>query len=83
MPIYEYRCRSCGHSFETLIRPPATSRATWPSCQGQDLEQLLSLFAVNYKEKSRAAFKAACKENEKTLKEQRIAQREEEMHHHH
>ena len=83
MPIYEFKCRGCGHSFEALVRPPSTSAPTCPSCQGQDLEQLLSAFAVSSEERSKSAFKGAKKDNEKTLRDQRIAQHEEEMHHHH
>ena len=45
MPLYDYECRGCGHRFEALVRP--SSPAVCPSCQGQDLEQLLSLFAVS------------------------------------
>ncbi|MGE0040321.1 MAG: zinc ribbon domain-containing protein [Vicinamibacterales bacterium] len=45
MPIFEYRCRACRHTFEALVRggtvPPC------PSCQGADLEKLPSLFAVD------------------------------------
>ena len=40
MPLYEYKCRGCGHQYEALVRgvevPPC------PSCKGQDLERLLS-----------------------------------------
>jgi hypothetical protein len=25
VPIYEYACRSCGHAFERLVLPPATT----------------------------------------------------------
>ena len=40
MPIYEYACRGCGHEFEQLVRTGDTPAC--PSCQGQDLERLLS-----------------------------------------
>ena len=81
MPIYEYKCRGCGHCFEALVLPPSTT-STCPSCKSQDLEQLLSDFAVNSEERSKSAFSAAKKENEKTLFDQRVAQHE-ELHHHH
>jgi len=45
MPIYEYHCRQCANEFELLVLP-ATPVAACPSCQSQDLEQLLSGFAV-------------------------------------
>jgi len=41
MPIYEYRCRACGHAFETLVLGAA--RPACPACEGHDLERLLSL----------------------------------------
>jgi len=45
MPIYEYECRACGHQFELLVLK--TTVAACPSCEGQDLERLLSGFAVS------------------------------------
>jgi putative FmdB family regulatory protein len=49
MPIYEYECRGCGQRFEHLVRPPipAGDNLACPSCQSQDLEKLLSSFAVS------------------------------------
>ncbi|HEX3701989.1 MAG TPA: zinc ribbon domain-containing protein [Vicinamibacterales bacterium] len=50
MPIYEYECRACGHRFERLIRPASSSNdgsVACPACQSQELERLLSLFAVS------------------------------------
>jgi putative FmdB family regulatory protein len=49
MPLYEYLCRACGHAFEALVRngivPPC------PSCKSEDLERLLSDFAVDSAER--------------------------------
>jgi len=50
MPIYEYECRACRARFEHFIRPsnpPDPVTPSCPSCQSQDLERLLSMFAVN------------------------------------
>jgi putative FmdB family regulatory protein len=50
MPIYEYECRGCGHRFEHLLRPSSSAAADspeCPSCHSQDLEKLLSSFAVS------------------------------------
>jgi putative FmdB family regulatory protein len=45
MPLYEFQCRGCNHRFEELVRasdgPPHC-----PSCQGRELDKLLSAFAV-------------------------------------
>ena len=51
MPLYEFACRTCHKEFETLVtrdRP-----AVCPSCAGQDLEKLLSVFAVSAPSSSR------------------------------
>jgi putative FmdB family regulatory protein len=45
MPIYEYRCRSCDHEFETLIQ--GSARPVCPGCGGKKLEKKLSVFAVS------------------------------------
>lgn len=45
MPIYEYECRGCGHQFEFLLLPSTV--AACPSCGGQELERVISLFAVS------------------------------------
>jgi putative FmdB family regulatory protein len=45
VPIYEYRCRQCAEEFELLVLS-ATVPAC-PACEGRDLDQLLSGFAVS------------------------------------
>jgi putative FmdB family regulatory protein len=50
MPIFEYACRSCGHTFEQfLVGADAGGPAALacPACQGRDLDRLISLFAVD------------------------------------
>jgi putative FmdB family regulatory protein len=47
MPLYEYKCCGCGHAFEVLVRPSDTDAPACPSCQSQDLERLLSMFAAS------------------------------------
>jgi len=44
MPIYEYECRKCGHRFEALVN--GSLKASCPGCQGDQLERMLSVFAV-------------------------------------
>jgi len=44
MPIFEYRCSTCDHRFELLMRGSETPRC--PSCEGEDLVKQLSTFAV-------------------------------------
>ena len=57
MPIYEYQCRTCDEVFELLVR--SGDVAMCPSCHGQNLERLLSSFAVNSDERSKATLQAA------------------------
>jgi len=45
MPIYEYACRGCSHQFELLVLKGTV--AVCPECQSQELEQLISGFAVS------------------------------------
>ena len=45
MPLYEYKCQGCGHHFEYLTR--AEQSPACPTCQGQNLQKLLSVFAAH------------------------------------
>jgi putative FmdB family regulatory protein len=45
MPIYDYRCASCGGTFETLTRTDAPVPAC-PSCKASDVRRLLPLVAA-------------------------------------
>jgi putative FmdB family regulatory protein len=46
MPIFEYKCRGCGHEFETLVRPHLPAPKC-PKCDSTDLEKLLSSPALS------------------------------------
>ena len=75
MPIYDFHCKGCGHEFEGLVRPqgPAVS---CPSCKSEDLEKLLSSFAVSSAEKSAAAAKDARKRQIHANKDKLVAEEE-------
>jgi len=77
MPIYEYECRQCGHQFELLVL--AKTIAACPECQGQDLEQLISGFAVSSEEKTQANVRAARRQyaTSKNYKDQKVAEADE------
>jgi len=45
MPIFDYECRKCGEQFELLVLKGTVAEC--PACQGQELEQLISGFAVS------------------------------------
>jgi putative FmdB family regulatory protein len=43
MPIFEYKCSSCGEMFETLVRH--NTQPTCPNCGGTYLAKQLSMFS--------------------------------------
>jgi putative FmdB family regulatory protein len=45
MPLFEYECRGCHQQFEFLTRDGQSPSC--PSCKGEDLQKLLSSFAVS------------------------------------
>lgn len=45
MPIYEYRCEPCDHTFETLVRGQGDT-AHCPKCGGIDLAKQFSVPAA-------------------------------------
>lgn len=57
MPIYEYQCRACKHSFETLVR--GSEQPVCPACQSGDIERLLSSFGVSSEARSHSVLQAA------------------------
>ncbi len=59
MPIFEYVCRSCEEEFEMLVLKDTVPAC--PACQGQDLEKLLSGFAVSSEEMTRERVQRARK----------------------
>jgi len=44
VPIFEYRCTTCDHRFEAIVR--SATPPSCPSCAGTSLEKQLSVFAV-------------------------------------
>lgn len=58
MPIFEYRCSACGDQFERLIlRSSPTPQC--PSCQGSELEKVVSLTAVSSDHSRESALRGA------------------------
>src|SRR2546429_7101206 len=48
MPIYGYRCRSCGHEFEVLQKMSDSPFQTCPKCAGQ-LTKIVYAAGIVYK----------------------------------
>ena len=46
MPLYEYRCKDCGHVFEKMMRFSEADRAPiCPHCQSQETHKKVSAVA--------------------------------------
>ena len=53
MPIFEYICKECHHSFEALVY--GKQKAECPKCHATKLQPQLSVFAVSAKGSSSAS----------------------------
>jgi putative FmdB family regulatory protein len=79
VPIFEYRCTACDHTFEMLVLK--TTVPACPQCASADLERLVSLPAVKSEGTHALALKAAATRDKKQGAENARAQREYELHH--
>jgi len=79
MPIYDYSCRGCGHTFEALVR--GSSIPSCPECRSEDLERLPSLPAVRSESTKQQALRSAKQRDTRQANERVHAQREYEAHH--
>lgn len=48
MPLYEYKCKKCGHRFERIQTYSAEDTKECPVCQGE-VERLISAPAAHFK----------------------------------
>jgi putative FmdB family regulatory protein len=48
VPLYEYRCKACGHQFEKIQSFSAPEEKECPVCKGE-VERLISAPAVQFK----------------------------------
>ena len=66
MPIYEYKCQSCGHYFEVLQRISEEPLSACPECKKNTLKKLVS--APNFRLKGQGWYETDFKEdNQKNL----------------
>ena len=75
MPLYDFVCRACQHQFEALVR--GSDAPTCPECRSQDLERLLSTFAMSSLEHTKDLVKA---ERKKRAPKQQAEKQEEFQH---
>ncbi|MCX5755459.1 MAG: zinc ribbon domain-containing protein [Gemmatimonadetes bacterium] len=79
MPIYEYRCESCKHEFEALVRSSDVPKCE--KCGADKLERLLSLSAIKSESTHALAMKSAKNRDKKQGAEREYTQREYEKNH--
>ena len=79
MPIYEYRCQSCQHEFEALVRSNDVPKCE--KCGAARLEKLFSLPAIKSESTHTLAMRAAGKRDKKQGAEREYTQREYEKNH--
>jgi len=75
MALYDFHCRACGHEFEALVRaqdPPVVCA----SCRSDNVEKLLSTFAVSSAEKTAAAAMDSRKRQIRANKDKIVADEE-------
>lgn len=44
MPIFDFLCNECGHTFDMLIKNDEKEKVQCPQCQSKDVKQQLSTF---------------------------------------
>lgn len=74
MPIYDFKCRGCGHEFEELVK--VGQSADCPVCGGSDVEKLVSLPAVSTEVTRQRSFGKARQKASAVRKEKQHAQAE-------
>ena len=76
-------CNACGHQFEFLKLPAATTVPSCPACQSPDLTRQLSGFALSTTDLTKTRVKAARKQQleSKDHKDEQVARAEEIDHH--
>ena len=63
MPLYEFACRKCEHTFETLVRNDAElTSVACPECQAAEVERLLSVPARPVSSPAGPSLPTACGE---------------------
>ena len=54
MPLFEFKCRDCGTTFEKIV-PSSTTQVSCKKCESREVEKLLSVFSVGASSRSAAS----------------------------
>jgi putative FmdB family regulatory protein len=73
VPLYEFKCLSCGEQFETLV---LKNEPACPACQSDKLDQLLSLFAVDSEGTRQTHLSSVRRKNAKVQLDKAISEQE-------
>ena len=79
MPLYDFACRACGHEFEALVRK--AEPISCPECRSDNVERLISSFALRTDERRAAVAKASRKQQMKGRREELAAEAHARLHH--
>ena len=60
MPLYEYRCPSCGNEFERLTSFAHANDVSCPDCQHSPAQRRVSRVAARIRESATVSAGAAC-----------------------
>ena len=60
MPIYEYKCKKCGHKFEHLARTLSDVADKCPKCGARKPEKQFSTFSASVHESGSACSTGSC-----------------------
>jgi len=52
MPIFEYKCKKCGHKMEFLEKAGRSEKHSCEKCGSSDLQKLFSTFSATSSSKS-------------------------------
>lgn len=46
MPVYDFKCEKCGHTFNVLVSIKERDKVTCPSCRSDQVQQLITCCSV-------------------------------------
>jgi putative FmdB family regulatory protein len=82
MPIFEYECKKCNHTFEFLLLPSHPTEPECPSCHSRKLEKVISIFGLSTPSTRKANAKKSIAAQKAGHKDQAIEEHREYHKHH-